>query len=307
MTAMFLSLAQKIFPVLVRFVSFDVCLYITPFIYSLVFRHSEPRWFFKALRAGADLFSKKEKTGTFIDDLKTLYVPFHAVFMVSAAAFLAFGIEWTLYADGNYAPYQYNIASIIIWGFYLFLGAFYYIPNHGGRPGKKAARQQEQALYDQAEQSLYSHRRAKAAPSPAPQRGSAQADANLRQLAEILGNIVTRLENTDRGAVLPSAKDDILEEAQKYFDASREDAAAWGPDFDYVGTAYTLLFHISFDLLASGRYHIGPGMLNPMHAGPNLRRFVSVSLDWAVDHGTITAEQKAEQLALLAQAISDAG
>ena len=302
-------ISHALLPFLVECASYIALWHCVFFLYSLFHFRGRTGWLRLAIHGPAHALLFTSKKSVFVQIIGLVVYLLHPVFMFTSTICLLIGVRVLPHGYENCILFEYEPLSTAVWLAALFFGIFFYIP------AKNVFRQEPDPKtdpdimesYRSAQAVINGHGQSKVSPAPAPSIGSSPADIHLQYLSYVLGNIVTRLEKTDRGIFLPSAKDDILEEAQKYFDDSREEAATWGPDFDYVSTAYILLFNISFDLLTSGRYHIAPGMINPSSSAPNLRRFISASLDWAVDHGTITAEQKAEQLSMLAQGIAAAG
>ena len=94
----------------------------------------------------------------------------------------------------------------------------------------------------------------------------------------------------------------------RQIDAASEEIENWKDhEVNYIEMAHKLLAHGSFDLLASGNYHIYAGMLNPMNCSSSLLRVHSNSLEWAVKNKIIAQEDMAEQVSLLHRSIKEVG
>jgi hypothetical protein len=60
-------------------------------------------------------------------------------------------------------------------------------------------------------------------------------------------------------------------------------------------------------MLASGRYHVYKGILNPMNCSSNLMLIYDNSMDYGVSIGMITKQEKEEQRKYLLKRISEVG
>lgn len=132
------------------------------------------------------------------------------------------------------------------------------------------------------------------------------AEENLARLERTVSDQVDLLER-DLPESRPSAKPIIMEMLQPYLQNNIEDAKTWGNDFDYAKTARILIFNIAFDSISSGKYNLYTGIINPMSAGPNLLTITQRCLDWAYEHGHITAEEKESTLKTLHENIRFVG
>ena len=166
------------------------------------------------------------------------------------------------------------------------------------------------AVTERAEQELSPHPRKRASLTQViPRRKDcflSRAEQNLARLERTVSDQLDLLERD-----LPSnhtpAKPIIMAGLQPYLQHNSEDAKTWGDDFDYATTARTLIFNIAFDTISSGKYHLHTGVINPMDAGPNLLAITCRCLDWAFEHGHITAEEKESTLNTLRENIKSVG
>ena len=68
-----------------------------------------------------------------------------------------------------------------------------------------------------------------------------------------------------------------------------------------------MLAQATFDMLASGRYHLYTGILNPLNCSANLMLVYDNSMSYGVKIGMITKEEKKEQREYLLKCISEVG
>ena len=100
----------------------------------------------------------------------------------------------------------------------------------------------------------------------------------------------------------------MLAEIKARVEADKKDVATWKDyDTDYIEIAHSLLAHASFDLLASGRYHIYYGVLNPMRCSSCLMAVYNGSMMWAVNKGLIDENTRKEQYSYLIKCIGEVG
>ena len=106
----------------------------------------------------------------------------------------------------------------------------------------------------------------------------------------------------------PSCEYDLLELIKSQVSAAKEEIIYWKDnDTDYIKIAHTMLVHATFDLLASGRYHIYTGMLNPMSCADNLMDVYNSSMEYGVKINLLDEETRKEQYKYLLQCISAVG
>ena len=106
-----------------------------------------------------------------------------------------------------------------------------------------------------------------------------------------------------------SAKPIIMEYLHSDFNQKEvlELAASWSNNFDYSFEAHKGIYQLAIRALTSGKYHLSYGVLNPMGPGPHLNGFVHLYLNWAVEQGYLTPEEKTDELSLLANQIAQVG
>jgi hypothetical protein len=78
-------------------------------------------------------------------------------------------------------------------------------------------------------------------------------------------------------------------------------------DTDYIQIAHTMLAHATFDLLASGKYHLYRGMLNPMSCAENMMDVYKASMEYAFKKNFIDEQTQKEQFEFLMKCISEVG
>ena len=75
----------------------------------------------------------------------------------------------------------------------------------------------------------------------------------------------------------------------------------------YEEFAYKMIANCSFELLASGRYHIYRGQLNPMSCADNLMKRHNISIEYGLKKGIITEKQQKEDYEYLIESIQNVG
>lgn len=130
---------------------------------------------------------------------------------------------------------------------------------------------------------------------------------NKRKLLDICDSLIDSYEENAR-KVTPSCKQDLMEAIEREIEASSDEIQNWQDyNTDYIEIAHKLLAHLTFDLLASGRYHLYAGILNPHNCSSSLRRVHDMSLAWGVSKRVITQEEMDDQIALLQSEIKHMG
>ena len=84
-----------------------------------------------------------------------------------------------------------------------------------------------------------------------------------------------------------------------------DEASSWPDDFDYTKMAYKLLYHLCFNDLSSGEYHIYRGMLSP--AGEALYTLIPKILSYYESNGMMEGSSREEQLDILLERIESVG
>lgn len=71
---------------------------------------------------------------------------------------------------------------------------------------------------------------------------------------------------------VPSALPDLKKQVWNMMESFSDEISTWDDNsVDYDTISRTLLSHSAFDLLTSGKYHISPGMLNPMSCAAKIK------------------------------------
>ena len=106
----------------------------------------------------------------------------------------------------------------------------------------------------------------------------------------------------------PSCKIDLLDLIGSRVAAAKAEIIEWKDcDTDYIKIAHTMLAHATFDLLASGRYHIYAGMLNPMSCAENLMNVYKASMEYGIKINLLDEKTRKEQYEYLLKCISEVG
>lgn len=130
-------------------------------------------------------------------------------------------------------------------------------------------------------------------------------EKNVEKLLNICSELIEEYRQSD---IHPSCKPDLMLYVNNIVNASRNEIVQWNiPTTEYITVANKLLAHGSFDLLASGIYHIGRGQLNFMSCAPNLMSVYNKSMEYAVINNLIDKKEKEEQYNYLLERIKQVG
>ena len=99
----------------------------------------------------------------------------------------------------------------------------------------------------------------------------------------------------------------IIEAAKKTLDARKKEVERWGRDQDYQSIAARLIYHIAFDSLCSGQFHIYRGQIDPTGPGMHLFTVCEAYLFWCKSKGFLTADQAYDQIEYLQEQINEVG
>ena len=128
---------------------------------------------------------------------------------------------------------------------------------------------------------------------------------NATRLLNICGDLIDKYQNSK---TKPSCKQDLLELVESRVYAAKKEIAEWEDyDTDYIKIAHTMLAHATFDLLASGKYHLYAGILNPMSCADNLMDVYKASMKYGVNHNLLDEETREEQYRYLISCIMNVG
>lgn len=127
---------------------------------------------------------------------------------------------------------------------------------------------------------------------------------NYEKLLADCENIIISYESD----MIPSCKNDLIE-AIKIMTENAKNEINKGliPSSQYEGFINKIIANCSFDLLASGKYHISRGKLNPMSCANNLMAVHNKSLEYALKNNLITQEEKDEDCEYLKECINSVG
>ena len=128
---------------------------------------------------------------------------------------------------------------------------------------------------------------------------------NSARLLKICGDLIDKYQNH---SLKPSCKQDLLKNIESQVLAAKKEITEWkGYDTDYIKIAHTMLAHTTFDMLASGNYHIYYGVLNPMSCADNLMDVYKASMEYGMKIHMLDEETRDEQYQYLLNCISTVG
>lgn len=105
-----------------------------------------------------------------------------------------------------------------------------------------------------------------------------------------------------------SCKEDVINIIKRTFEGAKQEIAEWDNiKSECERSINGHLAQVTFDLLASGKYHLYYGVLNPMSCADNLLDVYRASMDYALRIGEITEDIQKEQYELLMSCISKVG
>lgn len=107
---------------------------------------------------------------------------------------------------------------------------------------------------------------------------------------------------------VPSCLPDLKKQIWKMINFYADEIRDWNDDeVDYDKISHSLISHSSFDLLASGRYHLYAGMLNPMSCAMKIKTVYELNMEYALETGELTKEEIEEQFRFLQKRIKEMG
>lgn len=135
-------------------------------------------------------------------------------------------------------------------------------------------------------------------------KGSITAYKNYNELISICGNIIDNCKTKS----LYSCKEDLMKRLKRYFKVNWDDLRTpIHSKQELQRIAYASITNNSFDMLASGKYHIHYGVLDPTSCASHMMSVYISCLDYAISIGELTETEKQEQIKLLNQLISEVG
>lgn len=134
---------------------------------------------------------------------------------------------------------------------------------------------------------------------------------NSRRFINIFSDLIDKYEKEAQEEYFifsDSCKKDMVSLMKSRISVARIEVSSWKDfDTDYIKMAHAHLSIVSFDLLASGEFHLSYGCLSPFGPARNLKRIHSRAVRWALENNYITQEDVEEDSRALAQAISNVG
>lgn len=143
-------------------------------------------------------------------------------------------------------------------------------------------------------------------PKPAKSHASKTAKENAKHVLSICSGLIDKFEGTS--TTKPSCKNDLLKSIEQQLERSYAELETWQDyDTDYLRIAHTMLFHHSFDLLSSGKYHMYTNTLSPFNCGDNMYSVCIRTLEAGVERHYLSVEEKEQQIELLKKNIASVG
>lgn len=128
---------------------------------------------------------------------------------------------------------------------------------------------------------------------------------NSTRLLDICESLIEKYQTN---TLKPSCHNDLMAIIKTRVFAAKSEISEWEDyDTDYIKIAHTMLAHATFDLLASGRYHIYAGVLNPMSCANNLLDVYKASMEYGIKINLLDEETKKEQYQYLLRRIAAVG
>lgn len=128
---------------------------------------------------------------------------------------------------------------------------------------------------------------------------------NSTRLLNICKELIEKYQTND---CKPSCENDLLDLLRERVVAAKAEISGWrDSDTDYIKIAHTMLAHATFDLLASGSYHIYTGVLNPMSCADKLMDVYKASMEYGIKINMLDEKTRKEQYNYLLQCISEVG
>lgn len=126
---------------------------------------------------------------------------------------------------------------------------------------------------------------------------------------KLLGGCLLAVEKYEKegGLLAPSCSGDISEILLDRFIRAKDEFDEWDDTVNFDKVAHTMLANATFDMLASGRYHLYAGILNPLNCSSNLMLIYDKVMTYGVKNGMIAEKEKAEQRHYLLKCISEVG
>ena len=116
------------------------------------------------------------------------------------------------------------------------------------------------------------------------------------------------IDYCDHQIVCKSCKYDLLKSINSEISACHDEISYWTKNIvDFNEIAMRMVCTHSFDLLASGRYHVYIGTLDPGSCSRSLSHVHSEGIKWAINHGFCTEEDAKEDTEALRQSIKGIG
>lgn len=131
-----------------------------------------------------------------------------------------------------------------------------------------------------------------------------KAKQKIEKLLECCRIIIKKYQNESD---YHSCENDIMEVLEKTFNNAKDEISKWDDTVEYEKIASAWISSVTFDLLASGKYHIYSGMLDPLRNGPQLLNVYNGVMEQACKDGYITKEELREQKEYLGECIKKVG
>ena len=128
---------------------------------------------------------------------------------------------------------------------------------------------------------------------------------NSKRLLDLCESLIDQYETHNEK---PSCKSDMLTRLTAMIVAAKKEVSNWNNDeINYPKIAHSMLANVSFDLLASGKYHLYRGTLNPTSCSDNLMDVYRSSMKYGLDAGFFSEYDRNDQYSYLLELISSVG
>ncbi len=136
-----------------------------------------------------------------------------------------------------------------------------------------------------------------------------ETEKGAKNLASLMVACRELIKIYEKDSISPSCADDLMHYVIDNMIAENiKEILQWDISSDELITVINKMFaHASFDLLASGKYHIYRGHLNEMTCSTNLMKVYKCSMFYAVEKNIISEKERKEQYDYLIECINRVG
>lgn len=132
-------------------------------------------------------------------------------------------------------------------------------------------------------------------------------EQNAKRLLDLCERFIDRYEALAPNVLVPTSKNDLMQRIRRQVEADKEIPTWKKSDAEYNKFANILLANASFDLLASGTYHIHYGTLSSTNCSGKMMAVYNGAMKWSVENGYNDEQTRQEQYDYLLKCISEVG